>query len=138
MTVDPSEREGEIAAKSTPLQRAQGLMASQLAGVMALLGDEHPAKVYTAEGYDVWLRGVASQLLAFGEAEIERLDALSTDLLAEVGRLREALGLWHEAVPERELDGRCWWCGCHWNSNGGHYDFCKRPALAPSPIEGES
>lgn len=38
-------------------------VAAKLADLMALLNGEHPAKVYTGEGYQVWLRGVASQLV---------------------------------------------------------------------------
>jgi hypothetical protein len=51
---------------STIAEQTSDAIAIKLADLLALLKDEHPAQVYTAEGYAVWLRGVTSQLIVAG------------------------------------------------------------------------
>jgi hypothetical protein len=90
-------------------------VVEKLATLMALLDGEHPAKVYTPEGYDVWLRGVASQLTAVVEAETNRLDALSVaqadyiTFLAEIVTDHEKL-LWVRtgvmATEDKRAEGK--------------------------------
>lgn len=57
----------------------EDMAVQSVRSLMFILNDEHPATVYTAEGYEIWLRATAREILR------------QSGLVAENKRMRHAL-----------------------------------------------
>lgn len=98
-------------------------------GGFGIVDSVDPTKVTAGHPLGGFNKAADAVLAAAAPSLIRQLcDALAAKG-EEVDGLASQLALWVDVVSEREEDGRCRWCGCHWNSNGGHYAFCEYVAL---------